>query len=127
MQAAKTVQEFLRAWSRPDGWRNAFVDYFSPDCVYENVGLSKTIGPDEAITFVLAFESKLPFVTMTVDVRTILESGGVVMTERIDRFHDAQGTEIFSLPVMGVFEVVQGKIAAWRDYFDASSFRTQPV
>jgi limonene-1,2-epoxide hydrolase len=124
MQSAKVVEEFLKTWSRPGQWRSAFTDYFSPDCVYENVGLSKTIGPEEAITFVLAFESKLPFVTMTVDVRNILESGRVVMTERIDRFHDAQGAEIFSLPVMGIFEVVGGKIAAWRDYFDASPFRT---
>jgi limonene-1,2-epoxide hydrolase len=29
------------------------------------------------------------------------------------------------LPVMGVFEVKDGKIAAWRDYFDAQMFEKQ--
>jgi limonene-1,2-epoxide hydrolase len=34
------------------------------------------------------------------------------------------GKEI-SLPVMGTFEVVDGKIAAWRDYFDMNQFMSQ--
>ena len=46
-----------------------------------------------------------------------LETGdGVVMNERTDVLRGL-GKET-SLPVMGVFEVVDGKIAAWRDYFD---------
>ena len=27
-----------------------------------------------------------------------------------------------SLPVMGVFELADGKITAWRDYFDMAQF-----
>ena len=29
------------------------------------------------------------------------------------------------LPVMGTFEIVDGKIAAWRDYFDLNQFMSQ--
>jgi len=29
------------------------------------------------------------------------------------------------LPVMGTFELADGKIAAWRDHFDLQSFMTQ--
>ena len=44
----------------------------------------------------------------------------VVMNERIDVMHRKDGGEI-PLPVMGVFEVVDGQIAAWRDYFDMAA------
>jgi limonene-1,2-epoxide hydrolase len=39
-----------------------------------------------------------------------------VLTERVDVF-EAPGKRI-ELPVMGAFEVRDGRIAAWRDYFD---------
>jgi len=40
----------------------------------------------------------------------------VVLTERIDTF--TMGEKQAALPVMGTFEVRDGKISAWRDYFD---------
>jgi limonene-1,2-epoxide hydrolase len=40
----------------------------------------------------------------------------VVLTERIDTF--TIGEAKVPLPVMGTFEVRDGKISAWRDYFD---------
>ena len=43
-------------------------------------------------------------------------AGDVVLTERID--HIGSGDVSFPVPVMGVFEVRDGKIARWRDYFD---------
>ena len=49
--------------------------------------------------------------------------GPVVMTERVDVFKLADKS--FELPVMGVFEVSDGKITAWRDYFDMNQFTSQ--
>ena len=43
-------------------------------------------------------------------------TGDVVMNERTDRFL-VKG-EWYDLPVAGVFELRDGKIALWRDYFD---------
>ncbi len=43
--------------------------------------------------------------------------------ERVDTFHYADRT--IALPVMGTFEVHDGRIAAWRDYFDLNQFMTQ--
>ena len=43
-----------------------------------------------------------------------------VMNERTDVMRRKDGGEI-PLPVTGVFEVVDGKIAAWRDYFDLAT------
>lgn len=56
-------------------------------------------------------------------VDAIAADGGTVLTERLDIFHFATGT--IELPVMGTFEVVDGKITAWRDYFDLNQFMSQ--
>jgi limonene-1,2-epoxide hydrolase len=42
--------------------------------------------------------------------------GNVVLTERVDTF--TIGQVVAPLPVMGTFEVRDGKISAWRDSFD---------
>ena len=50
-------------------------------------------------------------------------SGEAVLTERIDKFViNGQSVE---LPVAGVFELKDGKITAWRDYFDMQQFMCQ--
>ena len=51
------------------------------------------------------------------------ESGDIVFTERVDRFQ--MGDKKVELPVAGVFEVRDGKIAAWRDYFDMPTWTRQ--
>ena len=40
----------------------------------------------------------------------------MVLTERVDTF--TIGGAVAPLPVMGTFEIRDGKICAWRDYFD---------
>jgi len=53
----------------------------------------------------------------------VAENGDVVFTERVDRFQ--MGDKKVELPVAGVFEVRDGKIAAWRDYFDMPTWTRQ--
>ncbi len=48
-------------------------------------------------------------------------SGDVVMNERVDHFVLTDGRNA-SLPVTGVFEVKDGQITGWRDYFDVRQF-----
>ena len=43
-----------------------------------------------------------------------------MLTERVDVFTLAGKS--FELPVMGTFEISDGKISAWRDYFDLNQF-----
>jgi limonene-1,2-epoxide hydrolase len=49
-----------------------------------------------------------------------VSDGNLVMNERTDVMRRKDGGDI-PLPVMGTFEVVDGKIAAWRDYFDMAT------
>lgn len=57
------------------------------------------------------------------EIRHFVASGDLVMTERVDNFL-VQGTRV-SVPCMGVFELRDGKIAAWRDYWDLKLFEAQ--
>jgi limonene-1,2-epoxide hydrolase len=64
-----------------------------------------------------------PFERGEWEVKQIAAGGDVVLTERVDRFIGAEKT--VELPVMGAFEIEDGKIAAWRDYFDMAAWTNQ--
>jgi len=115
----ETVTAFCAEWGKgPDALRAAIRDWFTADTVWENVGYAMTTGPDEAITLLQGFEAQAGVVAIVVDMLAIVADGGRVLTERIDRLIDAAGNEIKALRLMGIFEVADGKITAWRDYFD---------
>ena len=44
----------------------------------------------------------------------------IAFVERLDRF--SVGGKPVELPIAGVFEIRDGKIAAWRDYFDMATW-----
>jgi limonene-1,2-epoxide hydrolase len=110
------VDVFVSAWPTADAARVAAL--FTEDASYHNGPLEPVHGRD-------AIEATLSeFMAMggevAVDMLHMLAGDQVVMTERIDHFVIAGKT--YSLPVMGVFEIDNGKIRAWRDYFDLAQF-----
>jgi limonene-1,2-epoxide hydrolase len=125
MKSTEVVSEFLRAWESPGEWRNALRQYLTEDCAYEIVGFARRLGPEQLILFVDALNETSPFHYMSVVMLNIAASANIVMTERVDHFHDASGAIFSSLPTMGIFEVTNGKIRAWRDYCDLSSLKAQ--
>src|SRR5213076_3077642 len=54
------------------------------------------------------------------EIVTLLSAGNVVVAERIDRTR--AGERSVELPIVGVFELEEGKIRAWRDYFDLGTY-----
>ena len=50
-------------------------------------------------------------------------AGDIVFNERLDRFEI--GDRWVEISVAGVWEVRDGKIQLWRDYFDLAQFRDQ--
>ena len=54
------------------------------------------------------------------EVHRQVADGGLVMNERTD--HITMGDRVIALPVVGVFEIDNGRIRAWRDYFDMAQF-----
>jgi Limonene-1,2-epoxide hydrolase catalytic domain len=48
---------------------------------------------------------------------------GAVLTERLDKF--SLGGKKIELPVAGVYELSEGKISSWRDYFEMAAWTRQ--
>jgi limonene-1,2-epoxide hydrolase len=97
------------------------LEYMTDDCVYHNIPVEPAVGKD-AIRAVFAMFTtgveKIEFV-----MKNISGSGNTVLTERVDIFVLPHVT--VELPVMGTFEVRDGKITAWRDYFDLNQYMSQ--
>lgn len=122
MTPLETTQAFMATWAEPNSFEAAFNQYFTADCLYENVGLSKTQGPAEALAFFAAFSQQCPFVNITMDILAIAAVGDTVLMERIDYLNDANGQALLTIPLMGVMKVRDGRIYEWRDYFDTAPF-----
>ena len=111
----KIVRDFLAAWPRKNV--DELMAYFAPDAVYHNVPVEPIVGAD-AIRKV--FEGFVGAFGIVLDVVNIASNGDLVFTERVDRFE--MNGKRFDLPVNGVFELRNGKIVSFRDYFDLASF-----
>jgi limonene-1,2-epoxide hydrolase len=88
--------------------------FFTDDVVYHNIPLDPVVGIDATLAFIDAFFGICE--SLTIETLHLAVRGNVVLTERIDTF--LVGDRSAPLPVMGTFELRDGKIAAWRDYFD---------
>jgi limonene-1,2-epoxide hydrolase len=55
---------------------------------------------------------------------TVMASGNRVMNERADTLVTRAGKKAV-VPAAGFFEIKEGKIFAWRDYFDLQTFTKQ--
>lgn len=108
----ETVQAFVAAIAKKD--YDTALRYIADECEYENIPMSKVTGP-AGVRAVLE-----PFLAPTSEneflVRRAVADGPVVFVERLDRHHIDTGW--VELPVVGVFEVHDGKITVWNDYFD---------
>ena len=65
----------------------------------------------------------LPADEIEAEIVHLAAHGNRVFTERVDRFRF--GEKRVELPCAGVFEIRDGKIAAWRDYFDLATWQRQ--
>jgi limonene-1,2-epoxide hydrolase len=110
------VAEFCKLWAAPDPEKLA--SYFTEDAIYHNIPMAAVQGRAAIKEFIAGFLAA--FDGIDFQIHRQVSDGGVVMNERTDVMHRKGGGEV-PLPVMGVFEVVGGQIAAWRDYFDMAA------
>ena len=113
------VRKFCDAWGEGD--LDAIVAYFTDDAVYHNIPIDPVSGRDAIKATIAGFTAGVEKIEFR--VHHIVAEGNVVLTERTDVFVTAD--KQIELPVMGTFEVRDGKIAAWRDYFDMKQFMDQ--
>jgi limonene-1,2-epoxide hydrolase len=118
--ARAVVEEFFNSLDTKslDDHVEAMRSRVGESLLWTNSGLPTCNGMDEAEAFVRGFAAGVPFVGMQVEVIAVAVAGDTVVTERIDRFLDADGNVLASLPLAGTLVVADGKIVQWRDYFD---------
>ncbi|AKU98378.1 hypothetical protein AKJ09_05042 [Labilithrix luteola] len=120
----EVVRRFCAAWSNNIGAAE-LAAFFTDDAVYHNIPLAPVTGRDAIANNIATFiRPGAPGIeSIEFRVINIAANGPVVMTERVDAFKLPHKS--FELPVMGVFEVRNGKISAWRDYFDMNQFTSR--
>jgi limonene-1,2-epoxide hydrolase len=116
--ALAVVHDFVAAWNAND--MNRVLALMDDDVRYHNMPVAPLDGR-RAVAEYLA--SKGGFDWINWKLLAIAANGDRVLTERVDDF-SIGGVEV-SLPIMGAFEIENGKIKAWRDYFDMDTYRRQ--
>lgn len=117
-EAEKVVVGFLDAWG-PGAWPHmlkCYDEWMTDDVSWENTGSPPTKGKAAAMEFLTKLHSTLEMEYCTAELLSLASRGNVVLTERIDRVHLADDTVAIEIPIMGTFEVRDGKIARYADY-----------
>ena len=117
-QNVAAITEFVAAWSRLDP--DELADYFTEDGCYHNMPVGPVTGRDNVRAMIAAFTAD--WTATQWDLLNIVGAGDVVIAERLDRTE--AGDKKVDLPCTGVFEMRDGKIKVWRDYFDMATFTT---
>jgi limonene-1,2-epoxide hydrolase len=110
--AEQVVKDFCAAASTRDP--QVLRAFFSDDIVYHNIPMDPAVGIDATMAVIDMFVGMCD--ELEFQVHHLASDGTSVLTERTDVF-TMKGVS-FPLPVMGTFEVIDGMITAWRDYFD---------
>jgi len=110
------VTEFCAQWSNPDPARLG--EYFTDDAVFHNMPMEPLHGRAAIVEFIGGFVSA--FAGLEFRVHHQAANGNVVFSERSDVITRPDGA-VVELPVVGVFEIIDGRISAWRDYFDMAA------
>jgi limonene-1,2-epoxide hydrolase len=119
MTPLETVHAFMTAAAARD--YDVALGLLTDDVEYQNMPLPPVHGVPavkETLEMLLATAESSEWV-----VHREAANGNLVMNERIDRF--LVGGRWLELPVAGVFELRDGRIALWRDYFDLETIMKQ--
>ena len=119
MTPDETVTEFIRRIEAKDV--DGALDLCTDDLVYDNVPMPTAEGKEAARAFLAPFVEGATAIEWVVHRQ--VAAGDVVLNERTDRFQ--QGDRWLEIPVAGVWELREGRIALWRDYFDVGMFQAQ--
>ncbi len=111
------VETFMAAMEKMDF--DSALQLVADDLVYINSPNTVSHGPAGVRETLEPFFA--PIEENEFRILRIVSEAGRVVTERLDRHRVAQGW--FELPVTGVFEVHDGKISYWREYFDMQTIQ----
>jgi len=108
---ARIVEDFLNALQNQQF--ETFDALLADDIVYQNVGLPTVRGRGRVVKMMRGMEGRMGF---EVKFHRNVADGNTVLNERTDAV--VFGRVRLQFWVCGVFEVHDGRITLWRDYFD---------
>ncbi|MDO8288423.1 MAG: limonene-1,2-epoxide hydrolase family protein [Parvibaculum sp.] len=111
-----TIRAFIDTWPSHDVEK--IVSYFTDDGIYHNMMIAPVQGRADLQKFISAFLTGWSETRW--EILNIASSGNIVFAERVDRTNI--GDKTVALPCCGVFEMENGKIRIWRDYFDMNTY-----
>jgi limonene-1,2-epoxide hydrolase len=121
------VRRFFAAWETGPyaALRGAYAEFLADDCLYENSGVPPCRGKTVALAFIDLAQKARDIQAIRVEILHAAVAGNVVFTERWDRHVNSAGESIYPVRIVGVMEIRDGRIAAWRDYFDPGDMMEQ--
>ncbi len=94
-----------------------FMSYLAEDIVYHyHVGSRPLIGKEWIQKFLHKYREITADVHWRID--RYAETENELFVEGYEEYLDTRSNEIIAHPYMGIFEFRDGKIVAWRDYFE---------
>ena len=116
------VRRICEGW--PDMSTQEWSEICTSDVRYQNMPWDRTVheGPDAIHKALRGFAGKFD---VTMDVEQLAGDEQLIFAERTEHFtpKTALDGKSFDLPVAGVFEMRDGKVSAWRDYFDRQAMK----
>lgn len=118
MSAASLLAQLLEANKRRD--KAAVLALLTPDVEYHyHVGTKPLIGVDKVARFLDKYWEICSDLMWRIDRQA--QNGDKVLVEGYEEYTDTRTGARVAHPYMGIFELRDGKIARWRDYFEMDS------
>jgi limonene-1,2-epoxide hydrolase len=118
------VRRFMTAWERRDP--EFIIGCLDEEVVYHSMPLTPIVGKEAVAAWVRGFAGKP---AGRLEIRHQVAASNVVMNERTDVI--VLNGRTVTLPICAVFEMRDGRIRAWREYFDlapaAAAYRESPA
>jgi limonene-1,2-epoxide hydrolase len=111
-EAEQIVTRFVASWERHNV--DEVLGYFSEDAVWRPGPMEPAIGKSALRDAISAWFGGVTH--LGAEIHAQVSDGKTVMHERTDRF--MLGNREIATPIGAAFEIENGLITAWREYFD---------
>lgn len=123
MTPQQTVEAFIGHWNACN--IDAMLALCAEGIVYHNIPMEPVNGTAAMRVMIEGFLADIA--SCDWQTHAIAANGNTVLTERTDIFNFKDGRRA-AIRVMGTFDLdAEGRIAAWRDYFDMLEFQREFV
>lgn len=102
-----------------EAFKKTYTEMMTDDVLWESVGGVPHHGRAASVAHLDELRAQTGMEYCTIEVLNIASAGDVVLTERIDHMHRADGAVIFDFRIMGTFVLRDGLIARYTDYYDS--------